>query len=1274
MLFLDATNEPTAVREAVYELTLSGISPVTVQTGGVQGEHRATRLKFQLSSELSGWEGAMLDKGRLFVRADACDGSGVVHRGVPLELTGNVQVLYYDLEQAATRCGGFVKVQLVFSVLDDDNCTLEQVKSYYATLELESAPNHKDDDWRDMNGLFQQAGVYAETAENAAAAAQEAAEEAQAAAEAATDAEQGAQSAQTSAESYAQSAIMASNHANAASQTAISAAAQAEEANTSAQSIKNAVEQTADEAAASALKALQAEDNAADWANTAKETVEALPVENGEGPNSVVQKRAGETFKNKATGQNSAAFGEDNTVTGACAAAFGGACSAESNMAFACGYEAKAIGPAAAAFGTGTQASGSSAFAAGNQTAASGAAAHAEGVQAKAQGEAAHAEGLGTGAAGDYTHAEGMSSLYFELLKDAEKQDEITGEQIETLAERIVHIFNYGNFTNDAGELVTFSVEDLWRVWKRQDTDAISNPLLYAFDQLFPDGDPARLLLALGNWVHAEGCNNLNAAEAAHIEGILNIIGKGYYGAHAEGGYNLLANAYGHAEGFENKLTDGRASHIEGQQNEGAGDYNHIEGYKNRQINGDKSDIGGELNTSSGSRNVVRGKQNNVTGGDNVVVGTTNTVEADGGIVFGETNEIRHDGVRALGNHLTSYAAGQTLLGQWNADVSGAELVYGCGSGDGANRKNLFYGRDGRLHAGSPLLGESDTRYMTVGYGAAMYFMKPETLRMAYAPHAVAVTEENDLFKRMIDATGAEVKGENNETRLLRLAVGDARYVQLEALKPRQTGAYYAFYDAGEALLGAVETYAGLVSGGTLYLAVPAGAAYLKLNHDYTADFAVTVYGDPAYVGELREAAKAAQAEAESKADALELGTSAGKAVCVTDSADGRIIGLSVYGESSQDGTPSPEAPVEIVSAENPAVEVYGKNLIPFPYSTSTTTINGVTFTVKDDGSVVVDGTATGDAQFRLYTGAKIKGNNTFTLSGCPAGGSAETYYLRARIGGETMQDIGNASTYTVGQNNPSEEYAYIIIKSGTTVNDLLFKPQMEIGSTATAYEPYKQPQSVTIPYTLRGIKGSDGGWVARDEIVVDGKKQSVTYIKHVNIREIANTQTWTEWQSGNGSRIILYTTAKKTSGDTLGLFTIGRVNQNLLSERPEQRENSNTIYALSGNTTNYWYPDWVAMGLTGTEDTATANQKLQEWLANITIKEFTYVLAQPIVTDITETETGQALLALYTYAPNTTVICDTDCQITYKADTTAAYNQLVQRIAALEAAIVSNI
>lgn len=55
------------------------------------------------------------------------------------------------------------------------------------------------------------------------------------------------------------------------------------------------------------------------------------------------------------------------------------------------------------------------------------------------------------------------------------------------------------------------------------------------------------------------------------------------------------------------------------------------------------------------------------------------------------------------------------------------------------------------------------------------------------------------------------------------------------------------------------------------------------------------------------------------------------------------------------------------------------------------------------------------------------------------------------------------------------------------------------------------------------------------------------------------------------------------------------------------------------------------------------------------------------VKTDISETKEGQALMALQTNYPVTNIVCDADLEVSYLADTTNAYNNLLGRISALE-------
>ncbi len=135
--------------------------------------------------------------------------------------------------------------------------------------------------------------------------------------------------------------------------------------------------------------------------------------------------------------------------------------------------------------------------------------------------------------------------------------------------------------------------------------------------------------------------------------------------------------------------------------------------------------------------------------------------------------------------------------------------------------------------------------------------------------------------------------------------------------------------------------------------------------------------------------------------------------------------------------------------------EIRGKtvateNLIPYPYAETTKTANGVTFTVNSDGSVTVNGTATSDADFMLLRGPIQSYSESYFLSGCPTGGSDTTYYISE--GFTTSKDTGNGVVFN---NLPSDQAWRIVIKSGTTVNNLVFRPMLNAGTTAKPYSKW---------------------------------------------------------------------------------------------------------------------------------------------------------------------------------------------------------------------------
>lgn len=119
-------------------------------------------------------------------------------------------------------------------------------------------------------------------------------------------------------------------------------------------------------------------------------------------------------------------------------------------------------------------------------------------------------------------------------------------------------------------------------------------------------------------------------------------------------------------------------------------------------------------------------------------------------------------------------------------------------------------------------------------------------------------------------------------------------------------------------------------------------------------------------------------------------------------------------------------------------------------------TLNGVTFTVNADGTVTVNGTATANTYFAFYgtlSNAIDVPDGDYILSGCPSGGSTTTYYIQAN-NGSWRNDTGNGVAITsTGQNI---KQCAIAVKSGTTVNNLVFRPMLRLATEADAtFEPY---------------------------------------------------------------------------------------------------------------------------------------------------------------------------------------------------------------------------
>lgn len=214
--------------------------------------------------------------------------------------------------------------------------------------------------------------------------------------------------------------------------------------------------------------------------------------------------------------------------------------------------------------------------------------------------------------------------------------------------------------------------------------------------------------------------------------------------------------------------------------------------------------------------------------------------------------------------------------------------------------------------------------------------------------------------------------------------------------------------------------------------------------------------------------------------------------------------------------SPSPEYPQEVDVVDSPVVvQATGKNLSGYPYKTFTApaieTINGVTFEAKPDGTIVANGTATANADVDLKWGnmvVPVKGLDV-NISGCPQGGSGTTYLLRAQGSKDNKVFNMEGHDYGTGATISGANFirTYMRIAAGTTANNLVFKPQIEIGSAATSYEPYtSNQQTITLPPDHNYLASLPDG--THDEVVLRSDGVAVL-VERVGKRVFNGSEAW---------------------------------------------------------------------------------------------------------------------------------------------------------------------
>lgn len=233
---------------------------------------------------------------------------------------------------------------------------------------------------------------------------------------------------------------------------------------------------------------------------------------------------------------------------------------------------------------------------------------------------------------------------------------------------------------------------------------------------------------------------------------------------------------------------------------------------------------------------------------------------------------------------------------------------------------------------------------------------------------------------------------------------------------------------------------------------------------------------------------------------------------CIMEYSKGKNLrNYEIYGNSVQNGTPSPDTPIEIQTVG----DLTTKNLLDY---TTVSTRSGMTVAFIDNGFVY-----TGNYYF-AFDGSFLEIGSTYVMSWNFEGDDTLTPTWRLAYEDGTYSSIvRNGVSLKIAQ-SVSKILVYPEM-SKTTYTTTFTNIQLELGSTATEYEPYHK---YDIPITVTGTR-SETTHIYLDEPLrkvgdyadyIDFKNQKV-------IRKIAKKtyigQSNEAWNNGSSDNHIKY-------------------------------------------------------------------------------------------------------------------------------------------------------
>lgn len=372
-------------------------------------------------------------------------------------------------------------------------------------------------------------------------------------------------------------------------------------------------------------------------------------------------------------------------------------------------------------------------------------------------------------------------------------------------------------------------------------------------------------------------------------------------------------------------------------------------------------------------------------------------------------------------------------------------------------------------------------------------------------------------------------------------------------------------------------------------------------------------------------------------ADAI-INTVSGTLLNVKDSAERKNKGFEMSGKTTQDGTPTPDAPVEILNAGR-LNEDTGKYEVDVK-------VNGANL-LNEDHFFDMGNWKNG----KYYMNLKPDTKYTFSRKDNSGVGSGLFLSIKNTVEGVLTQIVNSNSASSCKQRvtfttNDSGEIYFDLQNNKLNLKDFLGFGQLEVGIAATLHEPYKE-QTLTLtsdrPLTKWDrLVEQDGqiGWL------YGSKSYKVTGKEIFESREGYNTDSHT-------NRFFVLNDLPREKSTLRSLAYVEKLKYVLYCYSPNIKEegfdtNSNQFHIKFSND---------RVGILASDDSTVRTSKFSEYMKKIYEDgkpiELLYMTTDTTFTPLPQSE-QEAIRALQTYYP-TTIVSNSEnmeMELSYVADT----------------------